>query len=78
MQTHLTEPMQATTQLPQLHEPRNQVMPLDLRWVAASAGSVRWVCKAPSLDLYHGGMPAPDWQVLTGWSINYPGCTTVF
>ena len=35
MQTHLTEPMQATTQLPQLHEPRNQVMPLDLRWVAS-------------------------------------------
>ena len=35
MQTHLTEPMQATSQLPQLHEPRNQVMPLDLRWVAS-------------------------------------------
>ena len=35
MQTHLTEPMQATPQLPQLHEPRNQVIPLDLRWVAS-------------------------------------------
>ena len=35
MQTHLTEPVQATSQLPQLHEPRNQVMPLDLRWVAS-------------------------------------------
>ena len=35
MQTHLTEPMQATSQLPQLHEPRNQVIPLDLRWVAS-------------------------------------------
>ena len=35
MQTHLTEPGLATAQLPQLHEPRNQVMPLDLRWVAS-------------------------------------------
>jgi deoxyribose-phosphate aldolase len=35
LQTHLTEPALATSQLPQLHEPRNQVMPLDLRWVAS-------------------------------------------
>ena len=36
MHTHLTDPAQATAQLPQLHEPRNQVMPLDLRWVAGA------------------------------------------
>ena len=35
MQTHVTDPALAQTQLPQLHEPRNQVMPLDLRWVAS-------------------------------------------
>ena len=35
MQTHLTETGLAQSQLPQLHEPRNQVMPLDLRWVAS-------------------------------------------
>ena len=35
MQTHLSEPALAQSQLPQLHEPRNQVIPLDLRWVAS-------------------------------------------
>ncbi len=35
MQTHVTDPALAQTQLPQLHEPRNQVMPLDPRWVAS-------------------------------------------
>jgi deoxyribose-phosphate aldolase len=34
LQTQVTDPMLATAQLPQLHEPRNDGMPLDLRWVA--------------------------------------------
>ena len=35
MQTHSIEADLTAAQLPQLHEPRNQVMPLDLRWVAS-------------------------------------------
>ena len=35
MQTELTHPTLAHPQLPQLTEPRNQAMPLDLRWVAS-------------------------------------------
>ena len=35
MQTELTHPALADAQLPQLTEPRNQAMPLDLRWVAS-------------------------------------------
>ena len=35
MQTHSIEADLTAAQLPQLHEPRNQVLPLDLRWVAS-------------------------------------------